>query len=75
MSTKQEFLDKYRAEILARYPWAENKDKLNRFMDGVSEAIHTTKARWNCDGEAVSAAWRGIGGKGAPTLKGLRALP
>ncbi len=75
MSSKQEFLTKYRAELLVRYGWAANTEKLNKFMAGVEEAINTKMSKWNCDGEAVSAAWRGIGGKVAPTLKALRELP
>lgn len=72
---RQSFISTYRAELIARFPWAQDADKLQRFMASVETTISTSAATWNHDGEAVTAAWRAIGGKGKPTLKALRALP
>lgn len=68
------FLATYRTELLARFPWAQDAAKLDKFMASVALTISTTSATWNHDGDAVTAAWRAIGGKGKPTLKALRAL-
>jgi hypothetical protein len=73
--TKAQFMDAYREELVARYPWATDEAKLARLMGAVSETLHTDKAPWSKDGEAVIAAWRAIGGRGKPTYKALRALP
>lgn len=72
--TKTQFLLIYRAKLIAHFPWAQDTAKLDKFMDAVSTTIRTTKATWNHDGDAVTAAWRAIGGKGKPTLKALRSL-
>lgn len=76
--TKTAFLQAYRAE-LARYPWAADPERLARFMRVCAGTIATpvdlSEGHWNHDGDAVTAAWRAIGGKGKPTLKALRALP
>lgn len=72
--TKAQFLTNYRAELIARYSWAADTAKLDRFMASCDETISSPRAKWNHDGEAVTAAWRSIGGKGRPTLKALRAL-
>lgn len=71
---KQSFLTQYEATLKATHPWATDAEKLARFMDSVRETITTQKSTWNHDGEAVTAAWKAIGGKGKPTLKALRAL-
>ena len=68
------FLTAYRAELLARYPWAQDAAKLHRFMESVEMSISGGAKTWNNDGEAVTAAWRAIGGKGKPTYKALCAL-
>lgn len=73
--TRNAFLALYRAELVARHPWAQDAAKLDKFMSSCAETINTARATWNHDGDAVTAAWRSIGGKGRPTLKGLRALP
>jgi hypothetical protein len=72
--TKAEFISAYRNALVKRYDWAANDAKLDRFMDNVSDTIHTPQSAWNHDGEAVTEAWRSIGGKGKPTLKALRGL-
>lgn len=72
--TKEKFLTNYRDEIMSRYEWAYDVDKLDRFMASVRRTITTQAKTWNHDGDAVMAAWRSVGGKGKPTLKGLRAL-
>lgn len=68
------FLTHYRAELTARYGWAQDVAKLDRFMTSCETTIASTAATWNHDGDAVTAAWRSIGGKGKPSLKALRAL-
>ena len=73
--TEAEFLKTYEAMILAEYPWAQNAEKLARFMDSVRRTITTEAATWNKDSPVVNSAWRAIGGKGNPTYKALRALP
>jgi hypothetical protein len=70
---RNEFLTKYRAELLARYPWASDTTKLDRFMTSVVSTLNGENT-WNYDGDAVTAAWRAIGGKGKPTKKALRGL-
>lgn len=72
---KQTFLTNYRAELVARYLWAQDSAKLDKFMASCETTITSGAATWNHDGDAVTAAWRSVGGKGKPTLKGLRALP
>ena len=72
--TKTKFLTLYRAELVARYSWASDTAKLDRFMQSVSDTIHGSVNTWNNDGEAVISAWKQIGGKGKPTYKALRAL-
>ena len=73
--SKSVFMAMYRAELLLRYAWAANEDKLARMLSSVHATLTGTEATWNHDGEAVVAAWRAMGGKGKPTLKALRALP
>lgn len=72
--TKTQFIERYRAELSQRYTWAQDTDKLARFMASVETTLRGPAATWNHDGEAVTAAWRAIGGKGKPALKALRAL-
>ena len=72
--TKAAFLHQYRSEIKHRYAWAQDAAKLDRFMGGVAETLRGPARVWACEGNAVSAAWQAIGGKGRPTLKALRAL-
>lgn len=72
--TKAAFLAAYEFQLMARYTWARDTAKLTRFLAAAAETISTTRSNWNHDGEAVTAAWRAIGGKGRPTLKALRGL-
>ncbi|MEN3144590.1 hypothetical protein ABDF71_21610 [Ochrobactrum sp. WV_118_8] len=72
---KEAFLSTYRSELIDRYAWAADTAKLDRFMGSVKATISDASvSTWNHDGEAVTAAWRAIGGKGKPTKKALRAL-
>ena len=68
------FLHHYRCEIKHRYAWAQDAAKLDRFMGGVEETLKSPARVWACEGDAVTAAWQAIGGKGRPTLKALRAM-
>lgn len=72
--TPTAFLAAYRAELIARYPWAQDVEKLDKFMASVAETIGGRRVTWNHDGEAVRAAWRATGCKNRCTLKGLREL-
>jgi len=72
--TRQAFLKAYRNSLLAAYAWAGDAAKLDHFMASVSATLDGANT-WNHTGEAVTAAWHWIGGKGRPTLKALRALP
>lgn len=72
--TRSQFLTAYETELKARYSWTSDAPKLARFLEGVAMTLNGG-SMWCHDGEAVTAAWRFIGGKGKPTLKALRALP
>lgn len=71
--TKDKFLLHYRDELEKRYPWAQDKARLDRFMQSVTDTL-SGQNTWNHDGEAVTRAWHIIGGKGKPTKKALREL-
>lgn len=72
---KQAFLEAYRRQLVATYAWAQDATKLERFMLEVRETIKSAPTgAWAWDGPATTAAWLSIGGKGHPTLKGLREL-
>ena len=71
--TRQAFLSAYRNALLARYSWTADAAKLDRFMESVTVTLAGGDT-WNHDGEAVTEAWKWIGGRGKPTLKALRAL-
>lgn len=72
--TKTAFIVRYEQELVARYPWTKDAAKLTRFIQTVADTL-AGGAGWQHEGDAVTAAWRAIGGKGKPTLKALRALP
>lgn len=72
--TKMDFLLAYEREVIARYDWATDKAKLERFMASVANTITGGVATWNHQGPAVSAAWHAIGGTGKVTLAALRSL-
>lgn len=72
--TKLAFLTAYRAQMVAQYEWAKDGGKLDSFMHSVMSTIYSPKCTWVWDGPSTKAAWQAIGGKGKPTLKGLRAL-
>lgn len=74
-ATKENFYAEYRVELVNRYAWAQEAGRLDRFMTSVRTTLETSEAPWNHEGEAVTAVWRKIGGKGKPTRKALRALP
>lgn len=73
--TKREFLTQYALELQVRYDWAREAARLERFMASVTESLTGDRKTWNHEGDAVTAAWRRIGGKGKPTFKALHALP
>lgn len=71
--TKTAFMQAY-ASYVGLYPWAQDADRLRGFLASCRATLNGANT-WNHDGEACRAAWRAIGGKGMPTLKGLRAMP
>ena len=71
---RAEFLRRYEEELKVRFPWAQDKDKLARFMVAVEATLSGGATMWNHYGEAVTAVWKAMGNKGKPTLKALRAL-
>lgn len=73
--TREQFLTAYRADLMARYAWANTPVKLERFMKSVVRTISTEAKTWHHDSPSTHAAWRAIGGSGRASLKGLRALP
>lgn len=72
--TKEQFIEAYTRHLVARYTWAADQKKLVRFIQSVRATLDGGNT-WDHHGDAVTAAWRDLGGKGAPTLKALRALP
>lgn len=72
--TKAAFLEAYKAALIAEYPWAQDADKLGKFLKSVSLTMSGFATTWNHSGTAVKTAWHAIGGKGKPSLKALREL-
>jgi hypothetical protein len=70
----QAFLRAYREALVARYDWAKDPMKLGIYMISVQRTLEGENT-WNHAGEAVTEAWRAIGGTGKPTRKALRAMP
>ncbi len=73
--SKVTFIAAYRKELEARYGWAHDLNRIQTFLHSVSNTLKGDGDNtWNFHGEAVTAAWKRIGGKGVPSLKSLRAL-
>lgn len=72
--TRQKFLAAYAGALIERYPWAREPGKLERFMVSCADTL-AGGGSWHHVGDAVTSAWRAVGGKGTPSLKALRALP
>lgn len=73
--TKQQFLDDYRAGLIATFAWAREPERMARFMQSVANTIRLNHNTWNHNSDVASIVWRKAGFKGKATLKGLRALP
>lgn len=73
--TKTQFLNDYRASLLATMAWAGEESRLDKFMASVERTIRTEAKLWNHDSPLADKLWRKAGFKGRVTLKGLRALP
>jgi len=71
--TQANFLAQYRAELVSRYDWANSPERLERFLSSVAITLNGGNT-WNHDGEAVTAAWKAIGGKGKPSKIALQSL-
>jgi len=78
MPSRNEFLRAYEAQLKMVHGWANDKSQLTEFITQVEKVLNDwkcfSKHRWNYTAKTVYAAWRGIGGKGRPTLTQLRAL-
>lgn len=74
--TKAAFLKAYEEALLAEpsYDWAKDDAKRAKFLHTVSLTISGFATTWNHNGTAVKVAWKAIGGKGKPSLTGLRRL-
>lgn len=73
--TKTQFLEKYRAALVAQCAWARDRVRLERFMDSVEVTLRTEGNPWNHHSEIAKNVLRALGFKGKPTLKAMRALP
>lgn len=73
--TKNAFYREYQAALEQHYPWAQDRDRLAKFLGSVKTTLETDRDSWDHHGECINKAWHAIGGKGKPTLKALRALP
>jgi hypothetical protein len=73
MATKQQFLNILKRE-LSKYDWAKDPARLAKAMEEATKTINGNKT---CiiDGASWKTAWKEIGMKGTPTLKGLCAFP
>lgn len=73
--TKNEFLARYREELIKRYRWAQDDThKLDNFMAVVRAGLCDGNPTWTGKGETVTVTWQALGGKGTPTRKELRSL-
>jgi hypothetical protein len=73
--TKTAFLQAYRAALLAGYPWAQDTERLEKFMTGVKATLDGGNT-FNRDGEAFRAACHAIGlSPRKATLKFLHSMP
>lgn len=73
--TKSKFLENYKSELIKRYPWASDSNKLDKFISSVELTLNGASS-WDCNGEAVESAWKSLNvGKGKVSLKKLRELP
>lgn len=73
-NTRDTFIARYRAELIRRFSWAQDADRLERYMESVRHSITGPTASWTAEGAALESVWRTMGNKGKPTLKALRAL-
>ena len=73
--TKQIFLDALELELKARFAWAQEPPRLERYMSTVREMLAPHGHNGVEIGEATIAAARTVGVTGKVTYKALRALP
>lgn len=74
--TKHQYITTYEALLVARYPWARDAKKLERYMNEARGFILGTGGRWTPAGQDVAQeAWRQLGCTGHITNKALLALP
>lgn len=73
MSTKTQFKNAYRQELVSRYAWATG-EKLERFMASVETTLNGGNT-WTRSGEAYEAALVACGLPKRITLKALHAMP
>lgn len=61
MATKQKFLDAYQEEVRAQYAWAQDPDKLERYMASVRATIYTSTTTWIASGEVLATVFKRLG--------------
>lgn len=72
--TKELFLTRYKEELIKRYKWATDQNRLDVFMTSVKNTLDGYNS-WDAKGEAVDAAWKSLGlNQGKVSLKKLRSL-
>ncbi|QSY98536.1 hypothetical protein J2J97_32030 (plasmid) [Rhizobium bangladeshense] len=74
MGKKEEFIDAVRPKIVAKYDWAKDAGRLERFLTAIRVTIETDSNQVDVGGASLVEAYREIGGKGKLTYKALRAL-
>lgn len=76
MATRTEFATAYRAELVARYPWAQDPARLEAAMAAVANTLDEKPGqKWSNSGPAYEAALAACGLPKRIPLKALRALP
>jgi len=74
--TKQRFIDTYRQLIRNNYQWAEDTEKLDRYMANVDATIRRNVTTVDLlHASMARRAWKDIGCKGPLSYKAVRALP
>ena len=71
-SVRERFLGVMLCE-LSKYPWAVDKDRLDRTMI-LAEGTMNGDRKCLIDSAYWLAAWKAVGGKGKPTYKAIHAM-
>lgn len=71
---RRAYMAAYKHELRARFAWAEDQEKLLRFLHAVRDTLKGRANVWQPSGDAAVAAWHAIGMTGRPTLKQMRLM-